>query len=1605
MQFASRGPRGVDSGARGASGMGRKERSNTSRPPCAQAYRCRYGRAAYGFVLAAIASARAQAITISEIHYDPPGEAAGLEFVEIHNDSATVSDVSGWSFTEGIQFTFPPGSFIPGRGYVTVCADDAAFRAANPGVVPAGVFAGRLESTGESLVLSNRGGGEAVRIRYSDRGKWPSEPAGTGHTLSLRRPHLAPSEPESWAPSTERGGTPGRPNFPDSGSDLTEIVPARATWRYRKGTAEFSQPDSAWRQRTFDASAWSEGTAGIGYADGDDSTDISDMQEIAGVQPGYPSIAMRRVFTISTEAIMAMDGLVLGVNYDDGFVAYLNGVEVARASMPGNPGDPVPFSTLAVVHEAGLEELFEISKGLLTAGDNVLAFQGHNTALTSSDFSLHPRLLARRTLRAAERTIAFNELFGRTSGSRWLELTTTGPVDVDLAGYLLTAAPDASAGYRLPAESEIPAGGFLVVSEAASGLVLSTPEVKLFLWTPAGDAVVCAEIFENVPDDSRPASRDGMSDARFPDGVGEFAFAAEPTPGLPNSIEAETGIVINEIFYNPPLGHTAGEFLELYNRGPDPVDLGGWAITRGIDFTFPDGTTLASSEFLVLGSDPPALEALYGLSGVLGPWVGALADGGEAIRLVDTFGNIADEVRYHDGGDWPSWPDGGGSSLELSDPLQDNSFASAWASSDESGESAWTFFSYTASYNPEGYSEIHFLLLDEGVVLLDDISLRRQGSADEYIPNGGFETGTAPWLIGGTHVASRRTTADAHTGSACLELIASGEGDDGVNKLDTDTSPGMTAGTYTLSFWAKWIRGADKLLTRADSRTGAPLSRIHQLALPPGPGSPGRENGARAALPGGNLGPVMAGAAHQPVVPGAGSPVTIVVRASDSDGIASVEARYRTGGIGDGVFGTAALLDDGLSGDGKAADGIFAGIVPGFALGTKVIFYIEAADTLGAVRTFPVEAPARTLLYVVESRQPSPLDVVRLNIDDDNESRLVNRPLHSDELVAGTFVFNDEEVYYNVGVRYRGSPWNRPPDPKMFRVRFPDDRPFIHDLKAINLSRYGWAQNEGAAYFCVQSAGLPHSPGPVGEYLYAHAFKNGAFHAQMALVEPVNSGYLEKWFPSDPDGYLFKIPARRFMNDEGVMEGADFTTFAFRAGVPGAPYEPYRWYFIPQTNVLENRWSDLNAVCAKLDVSRTSTPVFDAEIEDVLDVEQFLRVEAARVLQDDWDTIGIGNGQNAYFYFAPLEGRGKLLPWDMDHTFGNTGAKLFPEGSEAQITRLIQRPQFRRMYLRIVDELLQTAWDPQYIAPFLSQTQAVMGGDGNGILNFIIARRPSVVAQVPTSAPFRITHVGSNAVPADWDGKHVTVRTSERLRGSAPIRMSTLAVLREGEDLGLRVTWISTPTWQVDVPLVSGKNEIEILGLSDGGGVEGRVVAEIVSTSGWAEPVVTSVTPDTGSSLGGTAVRIGGSGFQDGAEVFFGAAPALATTVRAPDEIEAVSPPGTGQVPIVVENIDEQRGSIGSGFTYIDAVTFIRGDATRDGRLDISDAVKILGYLFLGEAASCLDACDVDDSGSLEITDPVALLNFLFLGDQPPAAPHPDPGPDSSVPDLLGCDA
>ncbi|MEM7231680.1 MAG: di-heme oxidoredictase family protein [Planctomycetota bacterium] len=79
--------------------------------------------------------------------------------------------------------------------------------------------------------------------------------------------------------------------------------------------------------------------------------------------------------------------------------------------------------------------------------------------------------------------------------------------------------------------------------------------------------------------------------------------------------------------------------------------------------------------------------------------------------------------------------------------------------------------------------------------------------------------------------------------------------------------------------------------------------------------------------------------------------------------------------------------------------------------------------------------------------------------------------------------------------------------------------------------------------------------------------------------------------------------------------------------------------------------------------------------------------------------------------------------------------------------------------------------------------------------------------------------------------------------------------------------------------------------------------------------------------------------------------------------------------------------------------TFARGDANDDGRTDLSDAVFILGFLFLGgEAPPCQAAADPNDDGQIQITDAIYMLNFLFSGGPGPEAPYPllgsDPTPD-----------
>jgi hypothetical protein len=144
--------------------------------------------------------------------------------------------------------------------------------------------------------------------------------------------------------------------------------------------------------------------------------------------------------------------------------------------------------------------------------------------------------------------------------------------------------------------------------------------------------------------------------------------------------------VINELQYHPLSDDHGEEYIELYNTGPITADLSGWQFSDGIHYTFPAGVSIPPDGYVVVGHDPATVEAIYGISGVLGPFEsGRLDNGGERVAIEDAGGILVDEVAYDDHRPWPELPDGKGPSLELISPAFDNNRPCSWGASVDQG--------------------------------------------------------------------------------------------------------------------------------------------------------------------------------------------------------------------------------------------------------------------------------------------------------------------------------------------------------------------------------------------------------------------------------------------------------------------------------------------------------------------------------------------------------------------------------------------------------------------------------------------------------------------------------------------------------------------------------------------------------------------------------------------------------------------------------------------------------------------------------------------------------------------------------------------------------
>ncbi len=241
----------------------------------------------------------------------------------------------------------------------------------------------------------------------------------------------------TWATNhgiTDVTGSPPPNAFNAAGATWSFVLDTRSTlvasnsgWRFIKGLAEASTPTNAWRELGFDDSGWSNASAPFFYGDpytnfpaGIYGTHLTDMQS------NYATIYLRQEFTVTNRA--AITNLFLNTQCDDGFIAWLNGVQVLRVNVPAGE---VPYNGVAPAQSAEPNQtgssyiiytLTNAAASRLINGTNILAVHALNQSLTaSSDFGFNAQLymfpadFSRVPPRLAQATPAPGDLFFLTN--------------------------------------------------------------------------------------------------------------------------------------------------------------------------------------------------------------------------------------------------------------------------------------------------------------------------------------------------------------------------------------------------------------------------------------------------------------------------------------------------------------------------------------------------------------------------------------------------------------------------------------------------------------------------------------------------------------------------------------------------------------------------------------------------------------------------------------------------------------------------------------------------------------------------------------------------------------------------------------------------------------------------------------------------------------------------------------------------------------------------------------------------------------------------------------------------------------------------------------
>ncbi|HYV32141.1 MAG TPA: CotH kinase family protein, partial [Candidatus Binatia bacterium] len=386
-----------------------------------------------------------------------------------------------------------------------------------------------------------------------------------------------------------------------------------------------------------------------------------------------------------------------------------------------------------------------------------------------------------------------------------------------------------------------------------------------------------------------------------------------------------------------------------------------------------------------------------------------------------------------------------------------------------------------------------------------------------------------------------------------------------------------------------------------------------------------------------------------------------------------------------------------------------------------------------------------------------------------------------------------------------------------YDIIFPADDPFLGSTHMV----LDWPvrddtdQREQLMFWFLEQYGLPNM-----YRRYVIMFVNGVRRGTIYDdVQQPNGETVEEWFSADSEGALVKPDCWDEFSDAGDRETSCLDLDALELYLTTGGVKKlarYRWIWRPRAiHGTANDYSDLFHL---VDAANAPTNGYLSAMEELADMEHWMRTFAMNDLASYWDAFGNPNAKNTFLY-KPTHGTWKLMCWDMDVGLGvfndPVNDPLFPVLNDTSMNRVYANPAWLRLYWCALSEgvngffqtgpgrPIDTLLDAKYAA---FQASGLSLNNPAAIKSWISQRRAFLLTQLNSvSATFNVT--GTNSFS--------TNRNLVSLTGTAPVTVHTITV----NGAVYWPTWTTVNAWRLLIPVTAGPSVLNLAGLDRFGNV------------------------------------------------------------------------------------------------------------------------------------------------------------------------------------------